>query len=176
MNFARLLPQSLFVRLLLIWLAGMAIVLGISLWLFQVERERIGLSSRLDNLVQEVASTLETLDAMPAQNRADWLHATHLRRYHLHLGNLPPQQPDAHLAPPAPLIERLREALQPRPLRPLGSVRQERHASHFLYTELRDGQPVTLEMYTPTRRPPPQSWSSRNSRSPSRWRQRASPS
>ena len=155
MNFARLLPQSLFVRLLLIWLAGMAIVLGISLWLFQVERERIGLSSRLDNLVQEVASTLETLDALPAQNRADWLHATHLRRYHLHLGNLPPQQPDAHLAPPAPLIERLREALQPRPLRPLGSVRQERHASHFLYTELRDGQPVTLEMYTPTRRPPP---------------------
>lgn len=155
MNLARLLPQSLFVRLLLIWLAGMAIVLGISVWLFDAERERIGQVSHLDNLVQDVAGTLETLDAMPAPNRADWLRATHLRRYHIRLDEAPPAQADARLAPPPPLMERLHEVLQARPLRSLGAIIHNRHARHFLYTELRDGQPVTLEIHTPSRRPPP---------------------
>ena len=156
MNLARLLPQSLFARLLLIWLAGMAIVLGISLWLFDVERERIGQTSRLDNLVQEVVGTLETLDALPAPNRAEWLRATHLRRYHIRLGQAPlPPQADTRIAPPPVLTERLREALHARPLRPLATVLHERHARHLLYTELHDGSPITLEMYSPTRRPPP---------------------
>lgn len=153
---ARLLPKSLFLRLLLIWLAGMAIVLGISIWLFSAERERIGQASHLDNLVQDIVNTLETLDAMPPGKRPGWLREAHLRRYHLTLGGRPPQEREMgapeHLPP---LIEHIRQALAPRPVLSHGSFINNRRFRHYLYTELTDGQPIQLQVSEPSRRPPP---------------------
>ncbi len=57
------LPRSLFARLMLIWMIGIALVLAVSLALFVGERERIGRSALFEGVAQEIATAADLLSA-----------------------------------------------------------------------------------------------------------------
>ena len=49
-------PRSLFSRLMLIWLIGIAVVLAVSLALFVGERDRVERSALFEGIAQEIAA------------------------------------------------------------------------------------------------------------------------
>ena len=67
------LPRSLFARLMLIWMIGIALVLAVSLALFVGERERIGRSALFEGVAQEIASVADLLDNMSPPERERWI-------------------------------------------------------------------------------------------------------
>ena len=79
------LPRSLFARLMLIWLVGIALVLAVSLALFLGERERIGRSALFEGVAQEIASVADLLDRMSPPERARWIDEIGRRRLRLAL-------------------------------------------------------------------------------------------
>ena len=74
------LPRSLFARLMLIWLIGIALVLAVSLALFLGERERIGRSALFEGVAQEIASVADLLDRMSPPERERWIDEIGRRR------------------------------------------------------------------------------------------------
>ncbi|PKO55137.1 MAG: two-component sensor histidine kinase, partial [Betaproteobacteria bacterium HGW-Betaproteobacteria-21] len=59
-------PRSLFSRLMLIWLTGIALVLAVSFALFVGERDRVGRDALFEGIAQEIASTADVLDRLEA--------------------------------------------------------------------------------------------------------------
>ena len=119
------LPRSLFARLMLIWLVGIALVLAVSLALFLGERERIGRSALFEGVAQEIASVADLLDSMSPPERARWIDEIGRRR--LRLALRPPHDRLRPLAEDHPLHAALREAMPQRPA--------------TLYTHPRDDRP-----------------------------------
>ncbi|PKO54785.1 MAG: two-component sensor histidine kinase, partial [Betaproteobacteria bacterium HGW-Betaproteobacteria-19] len=82
-------PRSLFSRLMLIWLAGITLVLAVSFILFVGERDRVGRNALFHGIAQEVAATADVLDRMPENERERWVDQLGRRRLRLSLRALP---------------------------------------------------------------------------------------
>lgn len=102
----KLLPRTLFARLILIWLVGLAVVLGTSFWLFLGERERFDRDVLIEGIAREVAAVVEVLDRLPAAERAAQIDSLRQNRLRLSLDGPPPD------ARPAAWRGSLTEALE----------------------------------------------------------------
>lgn len=105
-------PRSLFARLMLIWLIGIALVLALSFMLFAGERERVGRAALLAGIAQEIATAADVLDRMPPTDRERWIDEFGRRRLRFALrapGEPMPPEQAGH-----PLLQALREAMPER--------------------------------------------------------------
>lgn len=73
-------PRSLFARLMLIWIVGLAAVLAVSFMLFVGERERVGRAALFEGIAQEIAATAEVLDRLSPDDRERWIDELGRRR------------------------------------------------------------------------------------------------
>lgn len=102
----KLLPRTLFARLILIWLVGLAVVLGTSFWLFLGERERFDRDVLFEGFAREVAAMVDVIERLPAAERPAQLEAMRHRRLRFSLDGPPPD------AVPASWRGALTEALE----------------------------------------------------------------
>jgi len=92
-------PRSLFARLMLISLIGLAVAYALSFSVTFYERGLATRSLMLGDMEQDVASSVALLDRLPATERAQWLPRLERRTYSFMLGpGLPGAAPDAHLS------------------------------------------------------------------------------
>ena len=141
----RLLPRSLFARLMLIWLLGMALVLAVSLALFVSERQRIGRSALFEGVAQEIATAADLLDRMSPPERERWIDDIGRRR--LRLALLPPREHLRPLAGDHPLQAALREAMPQRAATLYTHPRDDRpHPMLVIVLPLADGAPLQVRL------------------------------
>jgi signal transduction histidine kinase len=154
-----LLPRSLFGRLMLIWLVGMALVLGVSLALFVGERDRVGRAALFEGIAQEIAATAEAFDQFDAGERATRIAEFGRRRLRLSM-EAPPADAEA-MSAQHPFSRALRQAMPERDARAYlvqrgGPSRTEhrrferghdgRHASLLVTVRMSDGDLLSLQM------------------------------
>lgn len=148
----RLWPPSLFARLMLIWLIGIACVLATSLALFRGERDRHDRDLLIDGLVRDISSAVEVLDRLAPSDRAAWIDTLGRRRLRFMLA--PPPLDAAPLRQSTPLGTALAQALpgfQPSLLMRTDDDRHP-HRRVLLSLRLSDGSPLTVRLPAP---PPP---------------------
>ena len=139
------LPRSLFARLMLIWMIGIALVLAVSLALFVGERERIGRSALFEGVAQEIASVADLLDRMSPPERERWIDEIGRRR--LRLALRPPRDHLRPLAGDHPLQAALREAMPQRPAALYTHPRDDRpHPGLLIVVPLADGTPLQVRL------------------------------
>ena len=73
-------PQSLFARLLWVWLMGLALVLGAAAWLAVGERVERGQAVLNAKLAQELGASADWLDTLTLEQRAQWMGDARQRR------------------------------------------------------------------------------------------------
>ena len=135
------LPRSLFARLMLIWMIGIALVLAVSLALFVGERERIGRSALFEGVAQEIATAADLLERMSPPERERWIDEIGRRR--LRLALRPPRDHLRPLAGDHPLQAALREAMPQRPAALYTHPRDDRpHPGLLIVVPLADGTPL----------------------------------
>jgi signal transduction histidine kinase len=78
--FKRLWPQSLFARLLWVWLMGLALVLAAAAWLALDERMVRGQVVYHAKLTQELAASADWLDTLSPDQRERWMDEARQRR------------------------------------------------------------------------------------------------
>lgn len=143
-------PRSLFARLMLIWLVGLAIVLGVSLTLLGSERNRSARHALFENIAMDVVTVVSLLDHLPPAARAGELERLQRRTYHFRLGPLPEGHTFGEdLQHPAWSL--LRQKLPDRPLE-LRARREDTHSRKptlYLGTRLADGTPFLVEASPP---------------------------
>jgi len=143
MNF--LWPRSLFARLMLIWLVGIALVLAVSFALFIGERERIGRSALFEGIAQEVAASADMLDRLTPAERERWLDELGRRRLRLSLRPLPERA--RPLPPDHPLLPALRAAMPEREVALFIHRRGEGpHGALLIALRLADGSPLQVRL------------------------------
>lgn len=148
-------PRSLFGRLMLIWLLGLAVVLSVSSWLFLGERGRAARNNLFDHIALDVVTVVALMDRLPPAERATALARLERPRYRFALAPLPDGRPlgddFSH-----PAWARLREGLAGRPLEMRAALDgPRRHPTLFLGTRLADGTPLLVEAAAPPPGPPP---------------------
>ena len=74
-------PHTLFARLVLILLLGMALAQSLSFWLTMTERDQATTKLMMGYVEREVASSVALLDRLPAAERAAWLPRLARRSY-----------------------------------------------------------------------------------------------
>ena len=138
-------PRSLFARLMLIWLVGMALVLAVSLALFVAERDRIGRSALFEGVAQEIATAAELLDRMSPPERERWIDEIGRRR--LRLALRPARDHLRPLADDHPLQVALREAMPQRSATVYTHPRDDRpHPVLAIVLPLADGTPLQVRL------------------------------
>lgn len=85
----RVLPRSLFGRLMLILLCGLAAAQLLTFGLLWYERTRASQSMMAAYLARDVASSIAILERVPPQERASWLQRLDRRNYRYRLGTIP---------------------------------------------------------------------------------------
>lgn len=98
-------PRTLFARLMLIWLLGIAVVLAASSLLLVMERHRYARDVLFEGIAREIVGAVDVLDQLSPAQRADWIETLGRRRLRLALAP-PPRD-----AQPVPAGSPLREAL-----------------------------------------------------------------
>ena len=148
-------PNSLFRRLMLIWLVGLAVVLGVSAWLYQGERGRAARNAHFDQIALDVATVVALMDRVPPAERPRVLDGLQRPHYRFALGALPEGRPlSDDLDHPA--WRRLRDALAGRALELRASYGGEpRRPYLYLGTRLADGSPFLVETTPPMPAAPP---------------------
>ncbi|MDT3672885.1 MAG: HAMP domain-containing sensor histidine kinase [Aromatoleum sp.] len=156
-------PRTLFARLMLIWLVGIALVLAVSIALFINERHRYARDVLAEGIAREVVSAVDVLDRLSPEQRIEWMETLGRRRLRFLPGGPPA---DARpLASAAALTDALRRAL---PDRAVAVVELPPHAGRFsphprvlATVTLADGRPMTVRLpgplFAPPARPPPES-------------------
>ncbi|THF62449.1 HAMP domain-containing protein [Pseudothauera nasutitermitis] len=138
-------PRSLFARLMLIWLIGIALVLAVSLALFIGERDRVGRDALFEGIAQEIAATAEVLDRLAPRERERWIDELGRRRLRLTLRPLPDHVRPAPLN--HPLLPALRAAMPERAaalyLHPRGDGP---HGVLLARVNLADGSPLAVRL------------------------------
>jgi protein-histidine pros-kinase len=99
----KLWPQSLFARLLWVWLMGLALVLAAAAWLALDERMVRGQVVFHAKVTQELAASADWLDSLSPEQRARWVSETQQRRARWQL-----EPPDGWSASATPLPPYLR--------------------------------------------------------------------
>ena len=139
------LPRSLFARLMLIWMIGIALVLAVSLALFVGERERIGRSALFEGVAQEIATAADLLERMSPPERERWIDEIGRRR--LRLALRPPRDHLRPLAGDHPLQAALREAMPQRAATLYTHPRDDRpHPGLLIVVALADGTPLQVRL------------------------------
>lgn len=148
----RLLPRTLFARLMLIWLLGIAAVLAVSVTLFLGERDRFDRRVLFEGIAREAATAVDIVDQLSPQEREHWIESMGRRRLRLALA---PPPPEARPLPSRfPLVEAMRGALPDRDLR-LYAIPQrddDRRAHHtrlMAVVTLSDGTPLSIRLAIP---------------------------
>ncbi|NMG15592.1 sensor histidine kinase [Aromatoleum bremense] len=142
-------PRTLFARLMLIWLVGIALVLAVSLALFVSERDRHGRDVLFEGVAREIAAIVDVLDSLAPEQREDWIGTLGRRRLRLTL-DVPP--PDAQPQPEgSPLRKALNQALPEREVAVLERPRAHNdghpHRPQPLASvRLADGAPLTVRL------------------------------
>lgn len=153
----KLLPRSLFARLMLIWLVGMAAVLAVSFLLFVGERERFGRDALFEGIAQEIAAVVGVLDHLSPDERERWLDEFGRRRLRLSFRQ-PPVEGAAELPDDHPLLIALRNAMPQRRIALYHHHRRDGPQMALLtVVSLADGTPLTVRLpgITPAPRIPP---------------------
>ncbi|WP_332675052.1 sensor histidine kinase [Aromatoleum sp.] len=150
-------PRTLFARLMLIWLVGIALVLAISIALFINERHRYARNVLAEGIAREVVSAVDVLDRLSTEQRVEWMETLGRRRLRFQPG-APPA--DARPLESAALTDALRRAL---PDRAVSVVELPPHAGRFsphprvlATVTLADGEPMTVRLPGPLFAPPAQ--------------------
>lgn len=151
-------PRSLFGRLTLIWLLGLAVVLAVSSWIYLGERGRAARNTMFEHLALDVVTVVALMDSLPPTERATMLKRLERSHYRFVLAPLPEGKPlGEDFAHPAWL--RLREGLAGRPLEMraalAGDQLHHRHPTLYLGTRLADGSPFLVEAMAPLPITPP---------------------
>lgn len=151
-------PRSLFGRLTLIWLLGLAVVLAVSSWIYLGERGRAARNTMFEHMALDVVTVVALMDSLPARERTAALKRLERSHYRFVLAPLPEGKPlGEDFAHPAWL--RLREGLAGRPLEMraalAGDQRLHRHPTLYLGTRLADGSPFLVEAMAPLPTTPP---------------------
>ena len=137
--------RSLFARLMLIWMIGIALVLAVSLALFVGERERIGRSALFEGVAQEIATAADLLERMSPPERERWIDEIGRRR--LRLALRPPRDHLRPLAGDHPLQAALREAMPQRAATLYTHPRDDRpHPGLLIVVALADGTPLQVRL------------------------------
>lgn len=139
-------PRSLFARLMLIWLVGIAVVLTVSIALFVGERERIGRAALFDGIAQEIAAATDVLDRLPPLERERWVEDLGRRR--LRFALRAPAEDLQTLPGNHPLLLALREAMPQRAVELLHvhNRRGRPHAVLAASLRLSDGTPLQVRL------------------------------
>ena len=150
----RLWPRSLLSRLFLIVLVGLLLANGLTLALTTLERMNSARSVMLDNLQNNVSTSVAILDKLPANERPAWLDRLARENYHYILGpGTPGKPPSDERSKDA--IASLKEALGESYRLTFTAIPGMR--SHIqAHLTLADGSPLTIDL-TP-RMPPIESW------------------
>lgn len=154
-------PRSLFGRLTLIWLLGLAMVLAVSSWIYLGERGRAARNTMFEHMALDVVTVVALMDSLPVGERAAALKRLERSHYRFVLAPLPEGKPlGEDFAHPAWL--RLREGLAGRPLEMRAALaadlrphRLHRHPTLYLGTRLADGSPFLVEATAPLPTTPP---------------------
>lgn len=152
------LPRTLFARLMLIWLMGIALVLGTSLALIRGERDRHDRDLLFEGIAREITAAVDVLDRLSPAEREQWVEALGRRR--LRLALRPPPGEARPLPNHLALVESLERALPDRSVAVFvhGSPRDhgpDGPRRRLIVTlSLADGAPLSIRLPVP---PPPAS-------------------
>lgn len=148
-------PRSLFGRLMLIWLLGLALVLAVSSWLYLGERGRSARNTMFEHMALDVITVVGLMDSLPATERTAWLKRVERSNYRFLLAPLPEGKPLGEDFD-HPAWMRLREGLDGRPLEMRAAlVGTHHHPTLYLGTRLADGSPFLVEATAPLPGTPP---------------------
>ncbi|MES2979542.1 MAG: ATP-binding protein [Pseudomonadota bacterium] len=153
--FRRLLPDTLFGRLALIFLVGLVAAHALSFWLVFLERGAAARSMMTAYLAQDAASSVAILERVPQVERASWLPRLARRNYEFAL-----VAPDAGaISETSPQSQQIAAVIS-RTLGPayeVAAIRSTGYESHFaLAFHLSDGTPVSLRIINPALRISPE--------------------
>ncbi|MCK0510850.1 sensor histidine kinase [Aromatoleum buckelii] len=151
-------PRTLFARLMLIWLVGIALVLAVSLALFVSERDRHGRDVLFEGVAREIAAIVDVLDSLPPEQREDWIRTLGRRRLRLTL-DVPPSDAQP-LSAGSPLRKALNQALPEREVAVFERSRthddgHSRRPQPLASVRLADGAPLTVRLPGVLLAPPP---------------------
>ena len=148
-------PRSLFGRLTLIWLLGLAVVLSVSSWLYLGERGRAARNTVFEHMALDVVTVVALMDSLPASERMASLQRLQRSHYRFVLAPLPEGKPlGEDFAHPAWI--RLRDGLAGRPLEIRAALSGDhRHPALYVGTRLADGSPFLVEAMAPLPTTPP---------------------
>ncbi|QYD73642.1 HAMP domain-containing histidine kinase [Paraburkholderia edwinii] len=137
-------PRTLFVRLTLIFFAGLVVAQLLAFWATVSERNDAQTSLMLDNFQREVATAVALLDRVPAAERPEWVPRLARRNYSFLLGEGVGGTP-----PNAKLSEEVSAAIE----RSIGqrftiAVNEVPDTKEHLQAHLRlsDGSPLTIDI------------------------------
>ena len=137
-------PRTLFMRLMLILLAGLALAQALSYVLIMSERREATVGLMLDFLERDVASSVALLDRLPANERAAWLPRLERRTYRFALGpGEPGHVPDTALS--RRIADSFVDAIGQR-YRVTASAAPGHPNRVQAHVTLSDGTPLTIDM------------------------------
>lgn len=144
-------PSTLFARLMLIWLVGIALVLAVSFALFLGERDRYGRDVLFEGIAREIAAAVDVLDRLSPDERAEWIETLGRRR--LRFALRPPPPATRAMPQGLPLVQHLKLTLPERDVAVLALQRGgddfPHHVQAFASLRLADGTPLTVRLPSP---------------------------
>ncbi|WP_277189671.1 HAMP domain-containing sensor histidine kinase [Caballeronia sp. BR00000012568055] len=137
-------PRTLFARLALILVVGIALAQGMSFWLTMTERDQSMVNVMTGYVEREVTSSVALLDHLPPDERAEWLPKLARRSYTFILGpGVTGTPPDAVLS--ERFAKSIAEGIGKRYPLTVNAVPGD--AERFqVHLRLTDGTPLTIDM------------------------------
>ncbi|MFC0397703.1 ATP-binding protein [Paraburkholderia rhizosphaerae] len=137
-------PRTLFVRLTLIFFAGLALAQFLAFWATMSERDDAQTTFMISNLERDVATAVALLDRVPAGERPEWLPRLMRRNYSFLLGaGVGGAAPDAKLSEQiGAAIERSIGQRFPVSVNAVPDTREHLQA----HLQLSDGSPLTIDI------------------------------
>ncbi|QPF75512.1 HAMP domain-containing protein [Roseateles sp. DAIF2] len=108
----RLVPRSLFARVTLLIVVGLAIAQGLTFAAIQYERGQALRQLMMAGIERDIASSVALLDRLPAAERGAWLARLERRNYRFELGARAAGSTDIEAAA-LPFVRAIAEAVQP---------------------------------------------------------------
>ncbi len=150
----RLVPQTLFARLMLIWLLGIAMVLAVSASLLIGERDRFDRGVLFEGIAREVAATVDHFEQLSPAERVQRIESMKGRQ-RLRLSLSPVPTGARRLPERFELVTALRRALPDREIAVFawaqrdGEHHPSRHARLFVEVHLADASLLSMRLAIP---------------------------